>query len=83
MFVDWVQKLASQDWAAFQSGSVFPLIAVARQEVWTSLVSECRSIVDQYEHEYARRIYWTTEPIVAEEDPRGHTIYKLRVVEKG
>jgi hypothetical protein len=47
-------------------------------------VDECRRIVDSYEHEYLRRVYWTTEPITTQDDAEPQrTTYKARVIEKG
>ena len=40
--------------------------------------------LDSYEHEYLRRVYWTTEPITTQDDAEPHrTMYKARVIEKG
>ena len=80
----WVQKLAQQDWGEFQAGNVIAMTAVARKKLWDDLVEECRRIVDSYEHEYLRRVYWTTEPNTTQDEAEPHrTTYKARVIEKG
>ena len=82
--MQWVQKLAQQDWGEFQAGNLAAMTAVARKKLWDDLVDECRRIVDSYEHEYLRRVYWTTEPITTQDDAEPHrTMYKARVIEKG
>jgi hypothetical protein len=82
--VQWVQKLAQQDWGEFQAGNLIAITAVARKKLWDDLVDECRQIVDSYEHEYLRRVYWTTEPITTQDDAEPQrTMYKARVIEKG
>jgi hypothetical protein len=82
--VEWVKKLASQDWSAFENGSVNPMIASARWNQWQQLIAACRGVVDSYEKEYLRRLYWITEPIVAEDDTTPERrVYKVRMVEKG
>lgn len=80
----WVQKLAQQDWGEFQNGNLIAITAVARKKLWDELVGECRRIVDSYEHEYLRRVYWTTEPITSQDEASpSRTMYKARVIEKG
>jgi hypothetical protein len=81
--VSWVEKLARQDWSAFQNGDLACIIAVARKRLWDELVLECGDVVDRYEQEYLRRICWFSDECGAEEHETGQTVHTARVVEKG
>lgn len=81
----WVEKLARQDWSAFQNGDLRCIIAVARKKLWDELTTACEKIVDEYEQEYLRRLFWATEsPARAEGNgPQNTTTYKAAVFERG
>jgi hypothetical protein len=81
----WIEKLARQDWSAFQNGDLGCIVAVARKRLWDELTNACEKIVGEYEQEYLRRLFWATEsPARADENsPQNTTVYKAGVVEKG
>jgi Domain of unknown function (DUF4118) len=82
--VGWVEKLARQDWSAFQNGDLGCIIAVARKRLWDELTSSCEQIAESYEQEYLRRVYWTAGPAASEgEERQSATVYKASLTEKG
>ncbi len=83
--VDWVEKLARQDWSAFQNGDLGCIIAVARKRLWDDFTFACQQIAESYEHEYLRRVCWSAGPAVSgdDEERRGATVYRASLVEKG
>jgi hypothetical protein len=82
--VDWVEKLARQDWSAFQNGDLGCIIAVARKKLWNELTFACQEIAESYEQEYLRRIYWSAGPAAgAREEAKDATVYKASLVERG
>ncbi|MFZ0589439.1 MAG: DUF4118 domain-containing protein [Bryobacteraceae bacterium] len=83
--VDWVEKLARQDWSAFQNGDLGCIIAVARKRLWDEFTFACQQIAESYEQEYLRRVYWSVGPAARgnEEERREATIYKASLLEKG
>jgi hypothetical protein len=82
--VEWVEKLARQDWSAFQNGDLGCILAVARKKLWDELTSECREIVECYEQEYLRRLAWMLEtPAPADESGISQSVHKGFLLEKG
>lgn len=82
--VDWVEKLARQDWSAFQNGDLACIIAVARKKLWNELTFACQEIAESYEQEYLRRVYWSAGPAAsAGEESRDSTVYRASLAEKG
>jgi hypothetical protein len=80
----WVEKLARQDWSAFQSGDLGCIVAVARKNLWDELVAACERIVGEYEQEYLRRLFWTTEsPAKADGSGPQGVVHKAAIVERG
>jgi hypothetical protein len=81
--VNWVEKLARQDWSAFQNGDLGCIIAVARRTLWDELTSECREIVNSYEQEYLRRIFWNVEsPQPPDGETSDQTVHRATIIEK-
>ena len=82
--VKWVEKLARQDWSAFQNGDLGCIIAVARKKLWDELTSECQEVVSSYEQEYLRRVVWTMEaPPAPDDSGSGDTVHKASIIEQG
>jgi len=80
----WVEKLARQDWSAFQNGDLGCIVAVARKKLWEELTAACERIVGDYEQEYLRRLFWANESPSATDDLNSpSTVHRATVVERG
>lgn len=84
----WIEKLAREDWSAFQNGDLGCIVAVARKKLWDGLTTACERIVGEYEQEYLRRFFWVSESPASHDENSGSNsqntkVYKAAVVEKG
>ncbi|HEX6545941.1 MAG TPA: DUF4118 domain-containing protein, partial [Bryobacteraceae bacterium] len=60
------------------------IVAVARKNLWDELVAACERIVDEYEQEYLRRLFWAAESPAKSggSGPQG-VVHKAVIVERG